>query len=280
MSTCVVTDPSAVMPGAWRADLPLVLVPIDVAWPDGTTQPGDAPYADIAQRLQSDLLPPTTGAPSPGTYEHLVRDLLGRFDGVLIVCPSSELSATFQSAMLGAREAADDRVRVLDSKTAAAGQGIVAAEAARAAVAGGSLDEAASRAAAVASKIQIWATLHHLDLLRRSGRIPAVAAFGAGALGLQPVIRYAGGSPSPVGVVRSTARGVDRLFGAWTRTHTHDTAGRAVAFHCGRAADADNLVRRMRERAPSADAHAVEVSAALASHTGPGLLGLAWFWDN
>lgn len=280
MGTCVVTDPSAVMPRAWRADLPIRLVPIDVAWPDGSTDPGDAPFASIAQRLAAERTPPTTGAPSPGTYAELIGDLLGSFDGVLIVCPSSELSGTFQSAMVGARTTGDDRVRVLDSKTAAAGQGIVAAEAARTAAGGGDLDRACERAAEIASKIHIWATLSRLDLLRRSGRIPAVAAFGAGALGLHPVIRYSGGSPAPVGVVRSAARGAERLIGAWQRTKVETRAGRAIAFHCGRADDAGAVVERIAHEAPSFDAHAVEVSAALASHTGPGLLGLAWFWEE
>jgi hypothetical protein len=36
---------------------------------------------------------------------------------------------------------------------------------------------------------------------------------------------------------------------------------------------------RAGHRAPGAKIAAVEVSAGLAAHTGPGLLGLAWFWE-
>jgi fatty acid-binding protein DegV len=54
----------------------------------------------------------------------------------------------------------------------------------------------------------------------------------------------------------------------------------AVAFHSARKQDADDLVRRIAARGPEGESAVAEVTASLASHTGPGLLGLAWFWDN
>ena len=282
MTVCVVTDSSAVMPDDWRQRLPLRIVPLEVAWADGTLTAGDLPYSQIAARLASAPVPPKTGAPSPGSYQDLLQELFGTSDGVLIVCPAAELSTTYSSATLGARQLGDERVRVLDSKTAAAGQGMVAAEAARAAMDGAHLDAVCDRAITVASRMQIWATLSQLDFLRRSGRLPAIAAIGAGALGLQPIVRYAGSSPAPVGVVRSARSAADRLYRAWERSMARDTRlrARALAFHSARTTDAQQLCDRIAGRVPSAQADVVEVTASLAAHTGPGLLGLAWFWDG
>jgi fatty acid-binding protein DegV len=130
----------------------------------------------------------------------------------------------------------------------------------------------------VASRVQIWATLSQLDFLRRSGRVPAVAAIGAGALRLQPIVRYSGGSPTPVGVTRNAQRGVERLWRAWQRSASGSGSLHVVSFHCERADDARDLRARIVEREPTADIAVVEVMASLASHTGPGLLGLAWLW--
>lgn len=279
----VVTDSSAAAPKAWTAGLPLHVVPLEIAWPDGSLDPGDLPYAAIAQRLRSSSVPPKTGSPSPGSYESLFTELLVEADGVLVVCPAGELSTTVGSAKLAARQLGDDRVRVLDARTAAAGQGLVSIEAARAAGGGGDIDAVSERALAVAGRVQVWATLSQLDFLRRSGRVPAIAAIGAGALNLQPIVRYAGSSPAPVGVTRNPKRAADRLYRAWERSIPASGPGtslHAIAFHSARGDDASDLVRRIGERAPGAEAAAVEVSASLASHTGPGLLGLAWFWDN
>jgi DegV family protein with EDD domain len=280
MTVAVVTDSSAVVPARRIKELSLRMVPLDIAWPDGTVEPGDLPYTAIAERLARAATPPRTGAPSPGLYLEILAKLLASHDGVLVVCPSSELSTTYASAVLGARELGDERVRVLDARTAAGGQGLVALEAARAALDGGDLTVVCDRSVFVASRVQIWATLAQLDFLRRSGRLPAIAAIGAGALGLQPVVRYAGSSPAPVAVSRSEARAADRIFRAWKRTLAPHAPMHAIAFHSDRARDAEGLVARVVELMPEADVESVEVQASLAAHTGPGLLGLAWFWDN
>jgi len=279
MSVRIVTDSSAVIPGDWLREIPLHVVPLQIAWADGQVSDHDAPYAELAERLTRGERPPTTAAPSPGAYEELYRELLATDDAVLVVCPPSELSTTYGSAVLAARSVGEHRVRVLDARTAAAGQGIVAVEAARAAADGADLEGALARALEVASRVQIWATLSQLQFLRRSGRVPAVAAIGAGALGLQPIVRYTNGSPAPVGVTRSGRRGAERVFRAWQKTFVPDHALSVVAFHSDRSEEAENLSRRVLERVPEAEAAVVEVAASLGSHTGPGLLGLAWLWD-
>jgi DegV family protein with EDD domain len=265
------------MPQAWMRELPLNIVALEVAWPDGTTNRGDSPYADIEERLESKT-PPKTGAASPEFYAKLLREILATNDGVLVVCPTSEFSRTYESATLAARELGDDRVRVLDARTAAGGQGIVAAQAAAAARSGADLEATTERAIAVASNMQIWATLSQLDFLRRSGRMPALTAIG-GALRLHPIVKYAGSSPAPVGVTRSPTRAIDRLYKAWERSITSAEL-HAMIFHSARTPGAFDLQGRMTRRLPGANVDVVEVTASLAAHTGPGLLGVAWFWDN
>jgi len=274
----VVTDSSAIVPSLWTDGLPIHVVPLEIAWPDGSTEAGDTPYADVAARLRAASVPPRTGAPSPGSYQTLFEKLLTHADGVLVVCPAAELSTTVSSAMLAARELGTDRVNVLDARTAAGGQGIVSVEAARVAERGGDLGSVSERALHAAKRMQVWATLSQLDFLRRSGRVPAVAAIGADTLRLHPIVRYAGSSPKPVGITRSTRAATDRLFRAFAATG-HFGAVHALAFHSDRQADADELVARIGDHAPGAEVASVEVTASLASHTGPGLLGLAWFWE-
>jgi DegV family protein with EDD domain len=283
MGVVVVTDSSAVVPRTWMDGLPLHVVPLEIAWPDGTLGAGDAPYASVAARLRDGGDPPRTGSPSPGSYQTLFGDLLVGAEAVLVICPAAELSNTLGSATLAARELGDARVHVLDARTAAAGQGMVAIEAARAALAGAGIEDVSARALAVTERMRIWATLSQLNFLRRSGRLPAIAAIGAGALRLHPIVRYAGSSPAAVGIARSPQTATDRLFRAW-RDSIADGGPphgplHALAFHSERTGDADDLVRRIGERVPGAEVASVEVTASLASHTGPGLLGLAWFWD-
>jgi DegV family protein with EDD domain len=278
LTIAVLTDSSAVMPRRWLDTLPIKVVPIEVAWADGNVTDGSAPYREVARRLDAGK-PPKTAAPSPGTFEAAISDVLSEAAGVLVVCPSSELSGTYASAVLAARQIGDARIRVLDSKTAAAGQGLVAAEAARVGADATDIEVVSDRALEVCSKIQIWASLRQLDFLRRSGRLPAIATVGPDALGLQPIVRYGKGAPVPVGVVRGGERAVDRLYRAWERS-IEGAKGQTAVFHSERTGDATKLADRMRTRAPDAGVEVTEVNASLGAHTGPGLLGVAWFWDN
>ena len=279
MSIRVVTDSSAIVPKAWTEAYPLEVVPLQLAWPDGTVMQGDPPYEQVMAELQR-RDPPQTAAPSPGAFAELFERMLRPADArILVISPPTDFSTTFSSASLAAREVGSERVRVLDARTAAAGQGVVAREAARSAASPGStLDEVCDAALRAASHTQIWATLANLDRLRRSGRVPAVAAIGAGALHLHPVVRYAGGSPSPVGVTRSAPRAADRILRAWERSVQAGRSLTLVAFHCERGDEASAIAARVHHRVPQAEVHVVPATASLAAHTGPGLLGIAWLW--
>lgn len=280
MTVRVVTDSSGVVPRPWADDAGLVMLPLELGWPDGRTSSGDIGYAEYVQAVERHGGHAQTAAPSPGVYQELLSELLVDADAVLVVCPAAELSATYGNALLAARNLEGERVRVLDARTAAAGQGLVALEAARAARRDASLDAVVDRALDVAARVEIWATLTSLDRLRRSGRVPAIAAIGAGALGLQPIVRYSKkGSPTVVGITRSADRAADRLIRAWERTVARRAALELVALHCARAGDAEGLCRRVLELVPEANAAATEVTAGVAAHTGPGLLGLAWWWE-
>ncbi len=275
----VITDTSAVMPRAWAESSGVHILPLQMAWEDGEVVEGDLEFAELTAQLQLGRPPPKTAAPSPGQYQELYERLLASNDALLVISPPTELSMTYSSATLAARDFSD-RVRVFDARTAAGGQGLVAVEAARDAADGNDLGAVLARAQLVASKMQIWATLEQLDYLRRSGRVPAIAAIGAEALRLQPIVRYSGGSPSLAGVTRNSARGAERLFSAWERSRDRGTQLHLIAFHSARGTEANELRRRVLERVQGAETEVVEVPASMGAHTGPGLLGLAWFWDS
>lgn len=275
----VITDTSAIMPRAWAESSGVHLLPLQMAWEDGEVVEGDLDFAELTAQLQRGRPPPKTAAPSPGQYQELYEELLASNDSLLVISPPTELSMTYSSATLAAREFSD-RVCVFDARTAAGGQGLVAVEAARDAADGNDLGAVLARAQLVAARMQIWATLEQLEYLRRSGRVPAIAAIGAEALRLQPIVRYSGGSPSLAGVTRNATRGAERLFSAWERSRDRGTQLHLIAFHSARGSEANDLRRRVVDRVQGAETEVVEVPASMGAHTGPGLLGLAWFWDS
>lgn len=278
MAIRVLTDSSAVLPPDQRKRYGVEIVPLTITWGEESFDNGDLPYEEFERRVASSGQAPTTSAPSPGAYEQAYARLLAGADGLLVVTPPAEVSATHHNAALAAGLSDTGAVRVVDSRSAAGGQGLVVLEAAKAAAAGAALDGVEARAQEVAKRVALWATLERLDYLKRSGRVPAVAAFANDALNLHPVFRFVDGSPQPAGVTRGGRRAAVKLLDAWARS-TPEAPGRtsALVFHSSRAAEAAELRDRIVERDPQAETAVVAITAAMAAHIGPGMLGLAWF---
>lgn len=131
----------------------------------------------------------TTAGASPADLAEAYRTALADSDGdgVVAVHLSAALSSTFSSAVGAAREFGS-AVRVVNSRSAAAGVGFVALAAARAAADGGNLDAVESAARAAVPRGHAFIVVHKLDNLRRSGRIGTAASWLGTALSLKPLL--------------------------------------------------------------------------------------------
>ncbi|MDT5178769.1 MAG: fatty acid kinase fatty acid binding subunit [Mycobacterium sp.] len=131
----------------------------------------------------------TTAGATPADLAEFYRQALADSggDGVVAVHLSAALSSTFSSAVGAAREFGP-AVRVVNSRSAAAGVGFVALAAARAAAAGEDLDAVEAAARVTVPRGHAFIVVHRLDNLRRSGRIGTAASWLGTALSLKPLL--------------------------------------------------------------------------------------------
>ncbi|MCW2553644.1 MAG: DegV protein, partial [Mycobacterium sp.] len=132
----------------------------------------------------------TTAGATPADLAVFYRQALADSGGggVVAVHLSAALSSTFSSAVGAAREFGPS-VRVVNSRSAAAGVGFVALAAARAAAGGDDLDAVEAAARAAVPRGHAFIVVHRLDNLRRSGRIGTAASWLGTALSLKPLLR-------------------------------------------------------------------------------------------
>lgn len=186
MAVTVVTDSSARLDPDLMQRWGIRQVPLHVLV-DGVDlldQVDDVPY-DIHDKPHA-----TTAGATPADLSEVYRQALAESggDGVVAVHLSAALSSTFSSAVGAAREFGS-AVRVVNSRSAAAGVGFVALAAARAAADGGNLDAVESAARAAVPRGHAFIVVHRLDNLRRSGRIGTAASWLGTALSLKPLLR-------------------------------------------------------------------------------------------
>ena len=131
MSIKIVTDSSCDLPQDVADALGISIVPLSIRF-------GNDEYIDRTtittdrfwQLCSSSKELPQTAAPSPGQFQTVYEELAAAgATGIVVISLSSSLSFTMQSAELAAKEVAGRIVvRVIDSRNASLGVGLIAVE--------------------------------------------------------------------------------------------------------------------------------------------------------
>jgi fatty acid kinase fatty acid binding subunit len=263
----LITDSSACVPEALRRDLDIRLVPIVVnIGPQEFRNGVDLEPSKLYAALEADA-PVKSAAPSPLDYLDAI-DEAGDVPAV-IVTPATEFTRMYRNALLGV-ELSGRQVPVVDSRSATAGHGLVVLAAAEAREAGGGVDDVVAAAEDAASRVELVAALETLAFLRQSGRVSALTLGMANTLGVRPVFRMRQGIVERLGLPRNEEDALTRIVREW-RAGGGQEASRSAIFHAGRPQRARALASRL-----GSDPFVTEFSAAMAIHTGPGVVGVAW----
>ncbi|NJP99441.1 DegV family protein [Streptomyces zingiberis] len=269
----IVTDSTAYLPQSAMARHAVRAVPLTVVLGDRALEEGTEVSArSVAQALRR-RTPVTTSRPGPEMFATAYRQAAeAGATGIVSLHLSSEISGTYDAAVLAARDAPVP-VRVVDTGMVAMALGFCALTAAETVEAGGTLDEAVAAAEKRAEGTTAYFYVDTLDYLRRGGRIGAAQALLGSALAVKPLLQLAGGRIEALEKVRTASRAIARL--EEIAVERAGTAPVDIAVHHLAAPDrAESLAERLRARVPGLGELLVsEVGAVIGAHTGPGLLG-------
>jgi DegV family protein with EDD domain len=278
VAVAVVTDSSAYLPDGFANRHAVHVVPLHVLIDDCSGLDGvDIGPTEVAAAL-SGRRTVTTSRPNPDEFIKIYRRLLDDgMDGVVSVHLSRELSGTWESARLAAREVDADLVRVVDSRTAVMGLGFAVLRAATTAGSGAGCAAVEDAAVAAAARTRTFFMVETLEYLRRGGRIGSAAAFLGTALAVKPVLHVKDGHIVPLEKVRTTNRALARLVDLAEQAAVEtgaDTVELAV-HHLAAHERAVELATRLDERISQASGCVVsELGGAIGAHTGPGMLAV------
>jgi DegV family protein with EDD domain len=275
----VVTDSTSYLPQETLEHHRLQVVPLYVVFGGDRTVPETeiTDYPAFFEELRAAESLPTTSQPSVGDFAAVYEPLLAAGSDVVSIHISGGLSGTPEAARQAAEALERDgkggeRVRVVDSTTAAGGLGLLTLVAARAAEAGATLDEIEQRVVAARAELKMWFAIDTLEFLRRGGRIGAASAWIGSTLRVKPILTVEN-EMTPVERVRTSGRMFERMV-EYARQR-HDSGADAWAVqHIDASDDAERLVQRCREVFGCEPVVVSEIGPVLSAHTGPGLLGV------
>ena len=280
MSICVVTDSTADIPSETLDELGISVVPLKVIFGDEEFIDGVTMQApEFYERLVADNVFPTTSQPSPGEFMDVYTKLLEQHDGIVSIHISAELSGTIDSANEACTQmgVAGNAVRVIDSRSASMGIGLVVLEAARAARAGDDLDSVASLAEGLVPRSGVIFLLDTLEYLRKGGRIGAASAFLGTLLRFRPLLHLDEGIVKPLERPRSRRKGIERMTAHIAGLGTLTSAAVIAANDPVGSSD---LADAISEYVPGEVPAMSTIGPVIGAHAGPGVIGVAYITES
>jgi len=276
--TVIVTDSTASLPVEVTLARGIIVVPLQVvigatSYDEGAD--GATPVL-VAEALR-EFRPVSTSRPAPEAVREVYEQAAAAgATAIVSVHLSGEMSGTFESAQLAARDAPVP-VYPVDTRQVGIAAGFAALTAADVLDAGGSAEEAAAAARARADATTSLFYVDTLEYLRRGGRIGAAAALLGGALAVKPLLTIDEGRVATLEKVRTSNRALSRLeelavAAAGDRPVDVGVAHLAAGDRAGQLAD--RLATRLAHGLEGREIHCGEVGAVLGAHVGPGMLAV------
>ncbi len=228
---------------------------------------------------------PTTSAINEQNYIDYFEPVLKEGQDIYYITFSHKLSATFESmdrAISALKEKYPEReIRTFDTKSISLGAGFQVRMAAEKYLAGASMDELDAYLTTVREHTVVYFVVDDLIYLKRGGRISALTAAFGKLLGIKPLITVTKeGSLQSVGKIKGSKK-VFAEFISLMRKHGFDKNYRVEVLQADCPEIGDAFVAALKEA--FGDDLTIDyqvVGPVIASHCGPGTLGLIFYGNK
>ena len=283
MKTAVVTDSNSGITQEEAKNEGIFILPMPVIVDGVTRYEGQDLTQEMFYGSLTGGIDVTTSQPSPGDVMDLWDKVLsGGYEELVYIPMSSGLSNSCETAILLSDDY-DGKVQVVDNHRISVTQREAVMEAVRLVAAGTSAKAVKEDLEARAYDSSIYITVDTLEYLKKGGRVtPAGAAIGA-VLNIKPVLTIQGERLDAFAKVRGMRKGKDKMiealkkdieerFSEMDRSRIRiGTAGAGLT-----AAEAEEWCSEVEKAFPWAEVYYNPLSMCIATHTGPGAIGIGF----
>ncbi len=277
----IVTDSSCDLPPELVRDYGIQLVPlyIQINGEDYLDRV-DISAEEFHRRLSNwpvGLPLPTTSHPSVETFEEVYKKILKAGDSVISIHHSAKLGKTYQAAIQARNNilAPSAQVTVIDSLSASFGVGVIAMEAAKRARQGVMHAELVGAVNRMVFQTHVIFFTETLQYLHKSGRINSKAQQALGPTppsNFRPLLRLEEGQIVPFERTRTRTKAIEGLC-EFIEDFPH--IEEMAIIHSNSPADIEAILTRIAPIFPRERVYICQFSPALATHLGPGAMGVA-----
>lgn len=274
----IVTDSTAVMGKDYiekHKDLYVVPLQIlfgeDEVYEDGVTITSDAFF----EKVQNTPTLPTTSQPSVGAVLEVFEDLIERYDEILYITISSNISGTYNTGLLAANQLKNKKIEVFDSLHTSVIQKAYVEEAVREAEKGIHVDTIIKHLTKLRNNSEIYLVVDNLRHLGRTGRVNNMGAIVGQLLKIKPILHFENGYINLRKKVRTLKKAYLQVLEMLTEAKLKDDATIVIA-HAKGIENAKKMRDAIQIVFPNKGIEICELSPVISVHTGPNTVGVGW----
>lgn len=264
------------------------IVPVKLIWPEIENLPGENTFQKMRELEKQGIKSfGKTSQPSPKDFLDQYKEKLAKYEKIICVTLTSQHSGTFNSALMAKNflsEQDQERIFVVDSWQASAGEAIFVLKAIDSIEKGKSLEEIVEDLKIFKSKIKTFIMLEDPKWLEYSGRISSMVANLFRALnqrGIRPFLIFKDGKLTPGGIKMKAKDKVLAFFNQFNNDNAaiKNTEKRikAVITHGDNFYLAQRLKEMIENEFQNAKVEFVNIiNNVVGAVTGPDTLILAW----
>lgn len=210
------------------------------------------------------------------TYEEMKKQ---GYTDILVITISSQLSGTYQGAVLAADMVEDLNVRVVDSKSVSYGQVYLTLQAIKLIKEGKKLEEIAQILEKSIENINILVYVDTLKFLVKNGRLSAASGAIGTLLKIKPILRLTqeDGKLIPHEKIRTSKKALKRIF----EIFNEESKGRDLEVFLAYTNNfefAKEVKRDILKLRPDVHVELVPLTPVVGAHAGPGTLGFGYIY--
>jgi DegV family protein with EDD domain len=275
----IVTDSTAYLPQDIIRQHDIRIVPLYVHFGEEAFKEGvELSHEEFYARLQKAPRLPTTSQPSAGEFHEVFNELTDAGHEIITLTISSKLSGTWNSAMAAKDMLPEAKISVVDTLSTAVGLRLMVEVAAEAAATGATRQEITAQVAAIREKMHLVFVVDTLEYLAKGGRIGNARALLGTVLKVKPILALEDGVIEPVEQVRSKRKAMARLVDIICESVGDKGADAQVAaMNALVPEEAKAFAQEVEARLGCAESSMSMVGPVIGTHTGPGVVGAAFY---
>lgn len=223
---------------------------------------------------------PKTSQPNINSFVSIYKKLLKKYDKIISIHISKNLSGTYESSLRAANIVDSDKIYVADSKNISTALGLLIQKVSELVNKGLEFEEIIEKIDKYRENINIYVSVKDLKYMIRGGRVSKAKGFFAKLLNLKPIISLdKRGKSTMMGKSFSFNANLNKITNLVEKKFKENENLKYAIGHVHTKMQAENLKNKLYNRIGKNPQYITDVSPIIGTHAGIGTLSISIIYD-